>query len=172
MSRVILMKYIPVLIIISFALSPITTSSGQDNYATSGRFSVSSLDSPFALVGVFEGEFHVYPDRVEVLVEKAALQFNNKVRHKRKIEVSSIRVGLAKLTSRGGDWEITTRSEKTKVGQVIMPGQGYELVGIKFTIKQGASIDLSKRWLVFEMEEKGQSRYAYAHSNPKIFSKR
>jgi tetratricopeptide (TPR) repeat protein len=57
-------------------------------------FYVSSMDSPFSLVGVFEGNYRVHPNFIEVTVTKANISLRNNCPYKGRRNLSSIQVGL------------------------------------------------------------------------------
>jgi hypothetical protein len=140
-------------------------------------FSISSLNTAFAMQGDFDGEYRIYPDRIELRVAKANIRISEHCPYKGRRLLSVVKFGLAKGTD-NGRWKIAQGSQEFFLEQVMMPGDMLSLGELYFSIPKDDSVDLSKHWLVVQMEdtaldfpeEKRRKGYAYAHSCRDIFS--
>lgn len=150
----------------------------QDGGASEARpFSISSLNTAFAMQGDFEGEYRIYPDRVELRVTKANISISEHCPYKGRRLLSGVKFGLAVNT---GDkrWKIAAAAQEYFLEQVMSPGDAHNLGELYFYIPRDDSVDVSKHWLVVEMadtvldvpEEKRSKGYAYAHSRRDIFT--
>jgi CHAT domain-containing protein/Tfp pilus assembly protein PilF len=134
-------------------------------------FYVSSMDSPFSLAGVFEGNYRVHPNFIEVTVTKANIYLRNNCPYKGRRNLSSIQVGLGAKTEQG--WTIKS-SQSHPVGSVMKPGDAYTLTNACFLIPKESFTELSKHWLVFKLEQVDLDAhqsigYSYAYSERSIF---
>jgi hypothetical protein len=122
-------------------------------------------------VGVFEGEIRIHPRQVDVFVEQGTIYLRPTGQWRRKITV--MRACLAKRTNEG--WHIDRTSKSYSIERMMSPGDEYKLKDVTFSIQKGKSTDLSKYWLLFEIEQRsersGSTGYSYAHSDRDIFVK-
>ncbi len=142
-------------------------------------FTISSLNTPFATQGEFEGEYRVYPERVELRVTKANVYLSEHCPYKGLRLLSAVKFGLAAGTD-GNRWKTVGAGKEFLMEQVMSPGDTYSLGELYFDIPRDSSIDLSKHWLVVQMEEfalelpeerqRKRPGYAFAHSRRDIFA--
>ena len=141
-------------------------------------FTISSLNTPFAMQGDFAGEYRIYPDRIELRLTKADISISEHCPYKGRRLFSGIKFGLAVNTD-GKRWKIATAAPEYFLDQVMSPGETHNLGELYFYIPRDDSIDLSKHWLVVQMsataidfpEEKQRKGHAYAHSCRDIFTR-
>jgi len=127
--------------------------------------------------GDFDGEYRIYPDRIELKVTKANISISEHCPYKGRRLLSAVKVGLATGTD-AGRWKIVRGSQEFLLEQVMSPGDRHSLGELYFSIPKDASVDLSKHWLVVQMEdivldvpeEKRRKGYAFAHSGRDIFT--
>jgi hypothetical protein len=153
----------------------------QDTAGPEARpFSISSLNTPFAMQGVFEGEYRIYSDRLELKVTKAEISISEHCPYKGRRLLSAVKFGLATSTD-DNRWKIANAGPELSLEQVMRPGDMHSLGELYLYIPIDDSIDLSKHWLVVQMadtvldvpeEEKRQRGYAFAHSCRDIFTRK
>ncbi|HWT02161.1 MAG TPA: hypothetical protein VN256_18060 [Pyrinomonadaceae bacterium] len=143
-------------------------------------FRISSLDTAFAMQGDFEGEYTVYPEGVGVRLTKALVRIGTHCPYKGAREFRSISFALASLNE-NGRWKTDLRSLKYVVGRVMLPGDEHRFDGVEFFIPKRLTTDLSKHWLVAQMDDwvlnfpagAGPTEgFAYASSCRDIFTKK
>jgi hypothetical protein len=141
-------------------------------------FSISSRNTAFAVQGDFEGEYRIYPDRIELRVMRADISISEHCPYKGRRLLSGVKFGLAVNTD-GKRWKIATATPEYPLDQMMSPGDTSNLGELYFYIPRDDSIDMSKHWLVVQMadtaidvpEEKRRKGYAYAHSCRDIFTR-
>jgi len=163
-----------------FVLLLISSSTqGQGGGGSDPRpFSISSLNTAFAMQGDFEGEYRIYPDRIELKFTKANIRISEHCPYKGRRLLSAFKVGLATGTD-DKRWKIADGAQEFLLELVMSPGDMHSLGELDFSIPNDASVDLSKHWLVVQMEdivldapgEKQQKGHAYAHSCRDIFTR-
>ena len=139
---------------------------------------ISSLKSPFAMQGDFEGEFRVYDEGVEVRLTRGLVRISDHSPYKGRRVFGAIRFALATATEKG--WKMVSASPKFWVERVMLPNDEYQLGPISFWIPKEADADLSKHWLVVQMDDialdipatEQRDGYAYAQSCRDIFVRR
>jgi hypothetical protein len=143
-------------------------------------FHISSLDTAFAMQGDFEGEYTVYPEGVSVRLTKALVRIGTHCPYKGARELRAISFALATDTDEGR-WKVDLRSLKYTVARVMLPGDEYGLDGVEFFIPKKLTTDLSKHWLVVQMDDwtrdvhegdEPSEGFAFAHSCRDIFVKK
>jgi hypothetical protein len=140
-------------------------------------FSISSINSSFALAGTFEGEYRVRDDSIEITISSASVYLRNYGSYHGRRELSFISVGLASATA-PGRWKVISHSRAVPVGETMKPGDRYLAEEkMRFSIPLESSLDLTKCWLLVEMGEitldsdfEGRVGYALAQSSRDIFS--
>jgi serine/threonine protein kinase len=159
--------------------SPLVASSNQNFQKELPRsneavpFHISSIDSPFSYAGIFDGEYRVYPTFIEVSVTKATIYLRDNAPYKGRRQLTSVTFGLGTDTPTG--WNIASRSQRFPVNRVMKPDDTYTLTSARFLIPKNSSTDLSKHWLVVDIEsatldsENPSRGSAYAHSKRNIF---
>jgi hypothetical protein len=143
-------------------------------------FRISSLDTAFAMQGDFEGEYTVYPEGVGVRLTKALVRIGTHCPYKGAREFRAISFALASLND-NGRWKTDLRSLKYAVGRVMLPGDEYRFDGVEFFIPKRLTTDLSKHWLVVQMDDwvlnhpagaEPKEGFAFASSCRDIFAKK
>ena len=141
-------------------------------------FTVSSLGTAFGVQVKIEGTYTVNETYVEVSVERAFIYVSEHCPYQGRRFVNTLAVGLAMNSPRGG-WEIENRGLPVFVERVMGPREEYRLAGLHFQIPRNEGTDLSKRWLVVEIEEtaldlpdheRDGKGYHFAHSRRNIFA--
>lgn len=167
-------RFLALLVLLIVSLS----TQGQDVGASDARsFSISSLKTAFAMQGDFEGEYRIYPGRIDVKVTKANIRISEHCPYEGRRLLSAVKVGLATGTDDKG-WKIASGGQEFLLELIIISGDMRSLGELYFSIPTDDSVDLSKHWLVVQMEdivldvpeEKRQKGYAYAHSCRDIFT--
>ena len=141
-------------------------------------FTISSLNTPFAVQGDLAGEYRIYPDRIELKVTRAEISISEHCPYKGRRLLSGVKFGLAVKTD-DKRWKIATAAPEYFLDQVMSPGDSHNLGELYFYIPRDDSVDLSKHWLVVQMsdtaidvpEEKQRKGNAYAHSCRDIFTR-
>ena len=139
-------------------------------------FRISSLDTAFSVHGDFDGEYRVYPDRIELKITKANIRINEHCPYRGRILLSHVKFGLATGTD-DGRWKIAPGGQEFSLEQIISAGDIHSLGELYVSIPKDDSVDLSKHWLVVQMgvtvlvvpEEKRRKGHTYAHSCRDIF---
>lgn len=141
------------------------------------RFSISSVKSPFAMAGTFEGEYLIRDNSVEVTISSASVYLRNYGSYQGRRELAFINVALASINVSGG-WKVVSHARAIPVGETLRPGDMHLVAEkMRFSIPKESSVDLSNCWLLVEMGEltldtnaEGRVGYAFAHSARNIFS--
>lgn len=163
-------------LLVLIIISPLTKA--QDGSGPEARpFSISSLNTGFAMQGDFEGEYRVYPDRIELKVTKANIHVSERCPYKGRRLLSAVKFGLATETD-DGRWKIAHEGQEFILEQVMSPGDSQGLGELYFSIPKDDSVELSKHWLVVQIEdtaldvpeEKRRKGYAFSHSGRDIFT--
>ena len=167
-------RFLPLLVLLILSSSM----KGQGASGSDARpFSISSLNTAFAMQGDFDGEYRIYPDRIELKLTKANISISEHCPYKGRRLLSAVKISLATVTE-AGRWKIAHGSQEFLLEQVMSPGDMHSLGELYFTIPRDASVDLSKHWLVVRMEdivldvpeEQRRKGYAFAHSPRDIFT--
>ncbi len=144
-------------------------------------FHISSLDTAFAMQGDFEGEYTVYPEAIRVRLTKALVRVGTHCPYKGRREFRAVSFWLATTNPETGRWKRAFASQKHMVRTVMLPGDEYRFDGAEFLIPKLSETDLSKHWLVVEMEdialelpaeEDSVEGYAFANSCRDVFIKK
>lgn len=148
--------------------------SAVDNSSTS--FSISSIKSPFAFAGTFEGEYRIKPGAIEVTISRATILLRDNCPYRGRRQLAFINVSLASANPTGGR-TVVSHARAIPVGETMMPGDEYIADKLRFSIPKDSSLDLSNCWLVVEMgeltldsSEEDKVGYAFAQSDKNIFS--
>ncbi|HYE63954.1 MAG TPA: hypothetical protein VD966_00135 [Pyrinomonadaceae bacterium] len=172
------MKFLLIALVALLPLCP-AISQAQDSTEPAVPFHISSFGTPFAMQGDFVGEYRIHPDSIEVAVTRAVIRISDHCPYKGRRLLSSIQFGLSTETEKQR-WKIASKSEEFLVGSVMSPNDEYTLGPAHFSIPKETSTDLSKHWLVVQLEDvvldvpesKQKKGYAFAHSCRDIFTKR
>jgi len=139
-------------------------------------FHISSFNTPFALQGNFEGEYRVYPNRIEIRVTKADIRISDHCPYKGRRLLSAVNFTLA-TSVEDKKWKIVYPGQQHLLELVMTAGDAANLGELYFNIPIDGAIDLSKHWLVVQMNdtaldvpvEERTVGYAFAHSSRDIF---
>jgi hypothetical protein len=159
-----------VILLTVFSFAKAQNFGGLETYS----LKISSLNTAFATQGDFEGEYRIFPDRIELKLTKAEIYLSDKCPYKGRRRLSSLKFGLATNTE-GKRWNISYTGQELFLNQIMYPKDLYSLGELYFIIPIDNSVDLSKHWFVAEVEESlldvGVERkgYAYAHSYKDVF---
>lgn len=169
-------KFTIVALLISFI--NIGAVQAQDIDSAVKSFNITSKNKGFfAFGGSFEGDYRVLSDKIELTVKDGNILLRDTAPYKGRRKLAELRVGLA-TTLPSGRWKIISASKPVKIEEIMAVNQDLNLSNLEFIIPKGASIDLSKHWLIFEMSEyildKGEQEArirgtSYAHSSRNIF---
>lgn len=139
-------------------------------------FAISSLDGGFSVTGVFQGTYRVTPRFIEVDVTAAEIHVTPPDRTPR--GVAGIRFGLARPTADGKAWEPVGLVDAFTVNQRFEPGATHVLPPASFRIPIDESVDLSRHWIVVQLDLSSPARPAipngtttYAHSVRRLGSR-
>lgn len=162
--------------ILTLCVSAAQAQSADENRAAS--FSISSLKSPFAFAGTFEGEYQIRPESIEVTISRASIQLRDNCPYRGRRQLAFINVSLAS-SSPSGKWKVIGHARAIPVGETMQPGDEYLADRLRFSIPKDSSLDLSSCWLVIEMGEisldsndEDRVGYAFAQSDHDIFTPR
>ena len=152
-------------------------SKAQDANTSGGiPFQISSFNTPFALQGNFEGEYRVYPNRIEIRVTKADIRISDHCPYKGRRLVSAVGFSLGTSVD-NKKWKTVYHGQQYLLERIMTPGDAASLGELYFNIPIDETIDLSKYWLVVRMNDTAldvpiEDRvvgYAFAHSSRDIF---
>jgi hypothetical protein len=170
-----IMRILAYTLMVFLAMS--TLAKAQDTEVSKiGAFHISSLNSPFAMQGIFEGEYQVYPNRIAVKLAKADITLTDRSPYKGRRLLSTVTFSLTTMMD-DKRWKIVYHGQAYSLERVMSPGDTVKLAEIDLSIPMDETIDLSKYWLVVEMAEtlldapgeKCIAGYSYAHSRRDIF---
>src|ERR1051326_1167975 len=139
-------------------------------------FYISSLGTSFAFAGVFDGEYSIKAQAIEINLNKAVIYLRDNTPYKGRRRLAAFRVGLAAETS-PGKWDIVRKSPDLPVDKIMSPGDKFMVEQQRFSIPIEQAMDLEKYWLVFEIDdiasETGRAvGHDYAQSEHNIFAKK
>jgi hypothetical protein len=154
----------------------ISTKAQDADVSEARPFHISSLNTAFAVQGDFKGEYRIHSDWIEVKVTKANIRISHDCPYKGRRLLSAMKFGLATNTD-GKRWNIAHAGQEFFLERVMRPGDVHSLDELYFHIPIERSTDLSRHWLVIQLEdvvldvakEKQLKGYAYAHSCKDIF---
>lgn len=168
------------LVVILLLLFPLAGKA--DRHSPEGEavpFHITSYDTAFAMQGDFEGEYRVYPNSIEVSLSKSIVRISGHCSYKGDREFAALSFTLATETPEGR-WRPAFKSRKLMVGRIMAVGDEYSLGSIHFSIPKGETTDLSKHWIVAQMDDhiydlpkdEPVEGVAYARSCKDIFIKK
>lgn len=164
------------LLVILFALGVTAAQAQTATESSPVSFSISSIKSPFALAGTFEGEYRLRDSSIEITVSSAEVMLRDFGTYRGRRQLSFINIGLASLNP-SGKWKIISHAAAIPVGETMKPGDKYIADKMRFSIPKDVSVDLTKCWLVVEMGEltidsnnEDKVGYAFAPSDRDIFA--
>lgn len=145
--------------------------------SSSNKFHISSLNTPFAMQGDFEGEFRVLPDSIQINLNKTDIYLSDHCQYKGGRLLSHIRFGLVTKVE-NDKWRVTVKSEMLPLNKIMYPLDEYSVGTAYFSIPIDKTIDLPSSWLVIEMGDnplelingKKIEGFAFAKSRRDIFT--
>jgi hypothetical protein len=165
--------FLPV-ILLALGVVGVRAQNAGDNTAAS--FQISSLNSPFALAGTFDGEYQIRPDSIEITISRADISLRDNCPYRGRRQLAFINVALAS-TNASGKKTIIGHARAIPIGETLSPGDKYLGEKMRFSIPKDSSLDLSNCWLVVEMgeltldsSEEDRVGYAFATSDKNIFA--
>lgn len=143
------------------------------------RLKMSSMGSGFGVQGEFIGQYKIESDAVHIILSEASLYVSENCPYKGRRGILQLQFSLAEEISPDGKWRLSSRSEPIPLGIIMSPGDRRRLGPLNFRIPVKANVDLTKRWLVVQIQEEsmdptpgriGVSRgFSFAHSCKNIF---
>jgi hypothetical protein len=169
------MKFLLMTILALFCVS--TAQAQQDLSPEAQPFYISSLNTAFGVRGKFEGEYRIYPDRIKLKVTKVEILVSHNCPYQGRRQISALRFDLAQRLD-DKSWKSIKGGQDFFLSEVMNPGDKVSFHDLYFDILIDESIDLSKHWLMVQLEdtaldvpvERLRKGYAYAHSSCDIFS--
>jgi hypothetical protein len=142
-------------------------------------FSISSLNTPFAVQADFEGEYRVYPDRIELKLKKKEILVRDNCKYRGRRLLTGARISLAETTETS--WKLDIQGSIAPLQHEMRPGDKWSLGETTFQIPLHSAIELPLHWLVLQIEEisldagdvpEGESKtgYSFAHSPRDVFA--
>lgn len=139
-------------------------------------FRMTSIGGPFGLQADLEGVYRVYPDVVVVTVKRGRVLASDHCPYKGRRLVRSIELGLA-VDPGDCTFKFVGLSEPASVDRVLRPSEEVELGAATFRIPVGAPFDLTKCWMVAQLEDAtldapmqpGTIGLAYVHGDRDMF---
>jgi hypothetical protein len=125
------------------------------------HFSISSRGTGFGVQADYEGTYLNRADRIEVRVTKVTFYVSDHCPYKGSRTIDHVRFGLGVETGRVAEWKIESASEPVLVGLQLNPKEEYTLYDQNFSIPKSEGVDLSKRWLVAEIQTQAVDAPAY-----------
>jgi hypothetical protein len=147
------MRILVAALVAFLAVFPVANAQEEDAGAAKvGSFHISSLNSAFAMQGDFEGEYRIHPDRIELKLTKSDVRLSEHRPYKGRRLLSALKFGLATKTE-DDNWKIALPWQAVSLERVMSPGDEHSLGELHFNIPIDASTDLSRHWLVAQMDE-------------------
>ena len=139
-------------------------------------FHISSRGTAYGVQGEFEGTYRVYDSSIEIYVSKATLYVSEHCPYQGRRRINYIKFGL--WNQEASEWRIQNSPQSLYLYLVMSPKEEHPLVDLHFSLPKESTLDLSKRWLVVEIQEEildappnenGSRGYAFVHSCKDIF---
>ena len=162
--------------VILLALCAATASAQNAAENAGASFQISSINSPFAFAGIFDGEYQVRPESIEITISKADISLRDNCPYRGRRQLAFVNIALA-TTDANGKKTVIGHARAIPVGETMRPGDNYIAEKMRFSISKDKSLDLSNCWLVVEMGEitldsndEDKVGYAFAPSDKNIFT--
>ena len=138
---------------------------------------ISSIASGFSVEGQFDGTYQVHPDFIELNFKAAEIRLAGSPADQHSKRVTAVKIGLAHR-AHGEGWDTLNNIEIAAPKQVLQVGQSIRFTPAPVRIPIGASLDLSDRWFVVEIQivdaklpnVSSNVRACFAHSDRDIFA--
>jgi len=165
------MKSLVSLIFLCLALSvSIVHAQSTGEEAKAKPFHISSRNSAFGVQGEFEGTYRVTKSSVEVEVTKGTLYVSEHCPYQGRRRINYIKFGLGNRSA--STWKMENSAVPFYLNVIMSPRDEYSLSELHFSLPTEGTIDLTKRWLVLEIQEdaldlpsdQDMKGYAFVHS--------
>jgi hypothetical protein len=160
-------------LMILLVVSPLALAQSGDSETK--PFIITSLNTAYGVQGVFEGEYRVFANRIQINLKRAEIRISENCPYKGRRLVSSVKFGLA-VNAEDNRWKIARASgNEYRPKRIMLPGDTYDLGTLYFEIPLDDTVDLTRHWLVVQMENNSldaleeQEGYAFAHTSRDIF---
>src|SRR5215204_6004306 len=172
------MKSVVGLIVTLLVFSVPTAYAQSAGEAEGTPFHISSRGSAYGVQGEFEGTYRITDSSVEVYVSKGALYVSEHCPYQGRRRINYIKFGL--WNQEASKWRVENSAPPLYLYVDMSPRDEHPLSDLHFTLPKESAIDLSRRWLVVEIQEdaldapaeEGKKGYAFVHSCEDIFIKR
>jgi hypothetical protein len=142
-------------------------------------FHISSRGSAFGVQAEFEGTYRVTDFSVEIYVRKGTLYVSEHCPYQGRRRINYVKFGLGNNDS--DKWKVENSALPLYLYVVMSPRDEHSLTDVHFSLPKKQDIDLSKRWLVVEIQEdaldapplpEGRKGYSFVHSCKDMFAGR
>lgn len=139
-------------------------------------FHISSRGTAYGVQGEFEGTYRVRDSSIEVYVLKATLSVSEHCPYQGRRRINSVKFGL--WNDAAAKWKVENSAPPLHLYAVMRPKEEHALSDLHFSLPKESGLDLSKRWLVVEIQEdsldapplpEGMKGYSFVHSCEDIF---
>ena len=153
-------------------ISPAYAQSANDH--EDKPFHISSRGSAFGVQGEFEGTYRVTDSSIEIYVSKATLYVSEHCPYQGRRSINYITFALGKQEA--SKWKLENRGQSLYLNVVMSPREEHVMSDLHFSLPMESELDLTKRWLVVEIQEDtldgpahGGKGYAFVQSCKDIF---
>jgi hypothetical protein len=148
------------------------------NEAEARPFHISSRGSAYGVQGEFEGTYRVRDSSIEIHVTKGTLYVSEHCPYQGRRRINHIKFGL--WNKDAAKWRVENAAPPLHLYVDLSPKEEHPLSDLHFSLPKGSTLDLTKRWLVVEIQEdaldvpveEGKKGYAFVHSCTDIFVRR
>jgi hypothetical protein len=143
-----------VLLALAFLFLGPSTSWAQSQTSSDAKwFHFSSRGTAFGVQGDFFGTYIIEDDSIAVNVTKATIYVSEHCPYKGRRGINQLTIGLATEIDPNGRWKIESVAQPTLLEIVMSPKDERTFYGLYFRIPKKRDADLTKRWLVVEIQD-------------------
>lgn len=131
-------------------------------------FHITSRGSAFGVQGEFEGTYQVLESSIEVYVSKATIYVSEHCPYQGRRRINYFTFGLRNQET--STWKLENRAQSLYLDEIMSPREEHLVSDLHFSLPIESTLDLTKRWLVVEIQEdvldapsEGKG-YAFVHS--------
>ena len=169
------MKFILNLIFIFLLLGMPATYAQTAGEPKAMPFHISSRGTAYGVQGEFEGTYRVYDSSVEIHVSQATISVSEHCPYQGRRRINYIKFRL--WNQEAPKWRVENSDTPLYLYAIMSPREEYSLSDLHFSLPKEFTMDLTKRWLVVEIQEDAldlpvearKTGYAFVHSCPDIF---